>query len=115
MPTKAMHEKIEKKAEELSAQLGVKVHPIVFLEEAGGEEIVGYLKEPSRLMKVRILDKSSIGPNSAAVEMLEEILIKEHSDRRIWEDNPKYDKLYLGAANEASMLIQVSKNQFKKK
>ena len=103
------------KANELTASLGVKVHPIFFKESEDSPEIVGYIKEPSRMVKLAVLDKSVMGGFSAASEMLEAILIKEHSDPRIYSEKNEDDKIYLGAVMAAYDLVKFSVNTLKKK
>lgn len=108
-------EEIAAKADELSKTLGVKVHPIVFKETEDGPEIVGYIKEPSRLVKLRMLDKTLLGPYTAAAEVLETILIKGESDPRIFSESPEHDKIYLGAVMAAYETVRTSVDQYKKK
>lgn len=110
---KLTQEQIQQKADELSQQLNVKVHPLVFVD--GDEQIVGYITEPNRVTKLRVLDKGMISPISAAAELLEVILLKDESDSRILSDKPENDKIYMGAVMECYNTIQVSINQFKKK
>lgn len=101
-------------AEALSRQLGVKVHPLVF-KSGDGEFIVGYIKEPARHVKLAVLDKSVLGGYSAAAEMLDAIIAKEHSDPRITSELPEHDNYYLGAVMAAYELVKFSVNTFKKK
>jgi hypothetical protein len=103
------------KAVELSQQLGVKVHAIVFKEDPDSPEVVGYLKEPSRAVKLAVLDKAALGGFSAAGEMLDLILLKEHSDPRISSERSEDDKIYLGAVMAAFDLVKFSTNTLKKK
>ena len=108
-------EEAEIKAGELSVSMGVKVHAIVFQEKEGDPEIVGFIKEPSRMVKLAVLDKSVMGGFSAASEMLESVLIKEHSDSRIYSEKSEDDKIYLGAVMAAYDLVKFSVNTLKKK
>jgi GH43 family beta-xylosidase len=105
----------EKKAEELTAQFGVKVHPILFKDPETDQDILGFIKEPSRMVKLAMLDKSMIGSFSAASEVLESILIKEHSDPRIYSEKPEDDRFYLGAVMAAYDRVRFSVNILKKK
>jgi hypothetical protein len=114
---KALEErKIEaqKRADELSEELKVKVHAIVFVDEEDGF-VVGYITEPNRFTKTRVLDKGMMSPTTAAVELLEAILLKEHSDKRIWEERPEWDKFFHGAAMAAYDLVSISVDQMAKK
>lgn len=110
-------QEILNKVEELSRLHNCVVRPLVFQVDAdSGEEVIGFVREPARLVKQRALDAGiSKGPVTAAGELLEAILIKEASDERMWVDKPEYDKYYLGASMAAMELIKVSQDQFKKK
>lgn len=112
---KLSKEDIEKKAESLSKIHSVKIHPLVFVEEETGEQIIGYVKEPSRLVKLRVLDKAISSPITAAGELLDVILLREDSDVRILSENPEHDKYYLGAVMAAMGIIKYSQDTFKKK
>ena len=89
------------KADKLSEKLGITVHPIVFQEDKDSPLVVGYIKEPSRMVKLAVLDKSVMGGFSAAAEMLETVLLKEESDPRIYSERSEDDKIYLGAVMAA--------------
>ena len=108
------NEKAQAKALELEKALKVyKVHPLIF-KEPSGEEIVGFIKEPERLTKIRMLDKSMIGSISAAAECYDIILIKEASDPRMYSEAPEHDAIYIGAVMAAYDLIKYKTNTFKK-
>ncbi|MDQ2718240.1 MAG: hypothetical protein M3Z26_00560 [Bacteroidota bacterium] len=103
------------KADKLSEQLGVTVHTIIFQEEKDGPLIVGFIKEPSRMVKLAVLDKSVMGGFSAAAEMLDTVLLKQESDPRIYSERSEDDKIYLGAVMAAYDLVKFSVNTLKKK
>jgi hypothetical protein len=113
---KTIQEVIAEKATELSIREGVKVHPILFFYKGNeSDPVIGYIKEPNRLAKVRILDKGDqMGNYTSATEMLESFLIPAESDSRILNPAPEYDELYLGAAMAAQKLILFAINQIKK-
>lgn len=115
-PDVDIQETIKAKAKELSQREGVPVHPILFYHNGNeNDPVIGYIKEPTRLAKIRILDKGEqIGSNSAAAEMLEMCLIKDESDSRILNQSPQYDYLYIGASLECQKIITYSINQIKK-
>lgn len=108
-------EEAQIKADELTTSLGIKVHAIVFQESQDSTEVVGFIKEPSRMLKLAVLDKSVMGSFSAASEMLESVLLKEHSDPRIYSERSEDDKIYLGAVMAAYDLVKFSVNTLKKK
>ena len=117
-----MAEKIEEvkgaanaKALELSEALGTKVHALVFFAPEEEEPVVGFVKEPSRALKMAVMDKSLVGMYSASGEMLEVILLKEHSDPRIYSERSEDDKFFLGAVMAVYELIKVSVNVADKK
>ena len=106
------YEKYKKKADELGILHKCKVHPLVLLAANNSEEVIGYLKEPQRQVKSRLLDKiAAMEPISACSEVLEAYLIKEESDARILED----DKYFYAASLELYSTIQVAASVFKKK
>jgi hypothetical protein len=108
------NEEILTKAGELSLKENGKVHPLIFKSE-NDEQIVGYLKEPPRHVKLRVMDKGLTAPATAAAEVVDAFLIKEESDPRIWDEKPENDRYYLGATMEAYNLINMAVNQLKKK
>lgn len=106
----------EAKIEEIKAALKIDtVYPLIFKDEATGEDIFGYMKEPPRFVKLRILDKSMQGMFTAAQELLEAVLLKEYSSPRIYSDRPQDDEFNIGATMAAYELVKASVNQFKKK
>jgi hypothetical protein len=107
------NEEIIEKAGALATKEGCKVHPLVF--EDGNEQIIGFIKEPPRHVKLRVMDKGLTQPATAAAEVVEAFLIKEESDSRIWDEKTENDKYYLGATMEAYNMINMAVNQFKKK
>lgn len=112
---KAAKEAAEQKAVELSQQLNTKVHPLVFMASGEEDPVIGFVKEPNRQVKLAVLDKTLVGMYSAAAEMLDVIILKEHSDPRITSENPEHDKYYLGATMAAYELIKLAVNQIDKK
>jgi hypothetical protein len=109
------NEEIQKKAGELSQRENCKVHPLIFVAE-NDEKVVGYIKEPMRIVKQRALDSAiQKGATVAAGELLEAILIKDASDPRIYVELPENDKYFLGASMACMELIKISQEQFKKK
>lgn len=112
--TKSAIEQAQEKADALSEELKVKVHPLVFTDDEG-KDVIGFIKEPSRAVKLAVLDKSVIGGFSAASEMLDIIILKEHSDPRIVSERSEDDKIYLGAVMAAYDLVKFKTNAAKKK
>jgi hypothetical protein len=111
--TNLSNEEILTKAGELSQRENCKVHPLVFMD--GEEQIIGFIKEPPRHVKLRVMDKGLTSPITAASEILDAYLLKADSDTRIYDENPNNDNYYLGATMEAYNMITMSINQFKKK
>lgn len=109
------NEEIETKAAELTAQYGTKVHALVFIGKDVEDRVIGFMKEPPRAVKLRVLDKGLVSPVSAASEVVDAYLIKEHSDARIYSEDVENDSYYIGATMEAYKLVTMSVNQFKKK
>ena len=106
---------VQEKAIALTQQYNCKVHPIVFKTADSDETVIGYLKEPPREVKLRMMDKGISSPITAASEVLDAYLIKSESDPRIYTDGADNDKYYIGATMEAYDLVKIAVNQFKKK
>lgn len=116
--TKKTAEELAKiKAEQLTAEYKEKgvfmVHPIVF--RINDEDIVGFVKEPSRMAKMAVLDKAMIGGYSAAEEILDSVLIKEHSDPRMFSESQEFDAIHMGLVLAVYDLIKIKQNTLKKK
>lgn len=108
-------EEIQAKADELSKKLSVNVLPIVFVDEDTQEQVIGFIKEPARFVKLRAMDKAMTAPMSASAELYDACVIKEESDARLYSDKPENDKYYMGATVEAFKTVEISVNSFKKK
>jgi hypothetical protein len=115
MAEKLTDEQIRAKAEELTAQHMAKVIPVVFEEDGSTDRVIGFIKEPNRPTKIRMLDKSVFGSASAAAEALDICLIREESDPRIYSEASENDKYYMGAAMACFELVKYSVSTFKKK
>lgn len=115
MSEKLTKEQIAAKAEELEKKFGVKIHPIEFYNDDDGEDqILGFIKDPPRHVKLGVLDKSLVSPITAASELLEACLIKEESDERILSERPESDRIYLGATMAALGIVRYTTDQYKK-
>lgn len=113
--SEALHKVTTEKAAELSTKLGVEVTPIIFFDKDTNEDIIGYVKYPDRHLQMRIMDKSVSSMMFAAADLLECCLIQEESSPRILSTDKKDDKVYIGACMAASSMIQLVKDQYKKK
>jgi hypothetical protein len=112
---KAVKKEADEKAKKLSEEINVKVHPLVFYVEKDGEPVVGFLKEPNRMVKMACMDKYNSGFYTACGQVVETLLIKEHSDDRILSEKPEHDNYFMGAVNVVSELITFAANQADKK
>jgi hypothetical protein len=97
----------------LSKELGKEVYYYTF-ETEDKEEIVGFMKDPDRLIKMRALDMSLQSWTAAANILLETCLIKEYSDPRILDENPENDKIYFGFLMKANELVKFYSEKQKK-
>src|ERR1017187_4088246 len=104
----------EQKADDLTAQLKFKVHPIV-LAGPDDTKIIGFIKEPSRLQKMAVLDKADRGMISAGGELLDVVILKEHSDPRIYSERSEDDQYYIAAALAGFATIKIAAHTLKKK
>ena len=99
----------EQKAEELTQAVGRKVTPLVFGSE--DDLVIGYIKEISRIAKLRILDSALVGGFSACESLVDDCLLREGDYAKIIAD----DVYYIGVVNEINNMVKVAQNQFKKK
>lgn len=112
-------EKARLKAEELTQEYKSKgvyrVNPIVFRDESTGEDIIGFFKEPSRMAKMAVMDKALMGGYSAAEEIVDSVLIKEHSDPRMYSESQEFDDIRMGVVMAVYNSIKFKSNLLKKK
>lgn len=108
---------VKAKAEQLSAKLGIKVHPFTaIIDSQASDFVIGYVKEPGRLVKMRAMDKVNMGQASFAYqELLEACLIKEESDERITSERSENDKYNLGCAEFCGKMLIIATDLTEKK
>lgn len=112
----AFLEQCQNKAAELSGLLNTKVHPVVFKDPDTGEDIDAYVKEPSRMQKIAVLDKMTmVGAYSASAELVDVLLIKEHCHPRVTSERSEDDAVYIGVLQAVTDLVKLLVNQAKKK
>lgn len=105
-----------KKAEELKTKLSVTVHPVIFVGADESDLIIGFIKEPSFLVKARAMDRSLLGQSfTASLEILESCLLVEESDPRILSETAGDGRYKLGAAEFCRNIIKISVDQAEKK
>ena len=110
---KAYNEKCEALAKELSVS---KVHVVVQIDPDTLERAVCYLKEPNYLTKIRVMDKATtMGIYTAAEELREVSVIKEHSDAITYSESSDSDRYKLGIVDYCLGMVTRLQNQFKKK
>jgi len=107
-------DEINAKAEELTLREGVKVYPMIF-PQASGVDVVGYLKEPSRMTKIRVMDKAMSMPITASYELFEACLLSADSDAIFTSERPEHDAFILGATMAAYNLVIIAVDSYKKK
>jgi hypothetical protein len=112
---KAAKLEAEARAQALSDELKVKVHPMVFSVGTDSAPVVGFIKEPSRAVKLAVMDKYAMGFYSACSQALDAIILKDHSDPRITSERPEDDLYYMGAVYAVSEMIQFAANHVDKK
>lgn len=100
----------KEKADKLTEEKKHTVVPMVFL--FGDEIVTGYFKEPSRMQKAAVWDKSiKEGPTLAAAEILPHLIDKENSDARFLDESSKYDSLFFGACMSIYSVVKTLVNQ----
>lgn len=100
-------EQINEKATELSTREGVKVTPLCFTD-AGGNQIIGYIKEPNREAKIVALNEFlKLDMADAGRTILDSSLLVADSDPRILND----DIIYLSACTVCFKFVSILQNQ----
>jgi hypothetical protein len=105
---------VELIAKQLSAKYNCTVQPLVFQKD-NGEKIIGYIKEPSRILKARTLDAAATGSFTAGLTLFDTCLLKQESDPRLYSDKSEDDAIVLGGALAAIDMIKIQVNEFIKK
>lgn len=99
------------KAEQIKAEKNLSEIGVFVTIMNEGDYVVAFFKHPSRLQKAAMLDKTfKEGAMSTAAEMLPSVLLPEYFDKRILEENPVYDKLFLGACAALINVVRASVN-----
>lgn len=107
---------VEEKRLELKEKLKRNVYSYV-IKISDEDYAVAYVKEPERLVKMRVLDMLATqqGMSAAGDMLLSTSLIPEESDKRILSTSSEYDTLYLTMVTNCIELIQVYADVIKKK
>ena len=103
----------EKTAVELTAKYGKEITPFVFIIKA--EPVIGYMQEPDRLSKMRAIDMYEQSKTQAGDIILRTGLLQAESDKRILDESPENDTVYLGAIDFATKFVKIAMEQLKKK
>jgi len=108
------HDELSEKAFELGKKYNCKIEPIEFFRD--GEQIVGFIRTPNRMLKARTMDSATTqGTITAAGTLFEAILVREESDPRFSSDKSEDDDVYFGGALASFAKIEILTNQFTKK
>ncbi len=107
----------EQQAKELAAKYNVpKVHVYVGFKPSTKERVVGFIKEPSFIQKVMMMDKiTTAGMFIAGNELRESCTLKEESDPLTTGSSWECDEYKLGLNGFCTTILQVVQNEFKKK
>ncbi len=112
----SINSQIAEKAKVLGDKIGRKVTPFVFVNPEDLKDfIIGFIKDPERLDKMRSFDLYEQSRSQAGDHLLRTSLIQEESDKRILDERPENDPIYMGAINFAIDTVSMFSNQFKKK
>lgn len=100
-------EEVKKRAEDLSEEHKVVVHPMTFKGDGEDDLVVGFVKEPGFLIKARAMDKMYGGMSfTAGMEIMDACMIKEDTDPRILSALPANDTYKLGAVKFCGELVR---------
>lgn len=110
-----INEIVEAKIAELKAKYSCNIIPLVFRDKDGGY-VVGYLKEPTRTLKLSLMDKyAQQEAYSGAAPIFDLCILREESDARIYSEAPENDVYYIAALSQINSLVMVAQPVFKKK
>ena len=106
----------QQKAEELTKQLGSKVHAIVFAIPGSDDKIVGYVKEPDFITKLRWTDAYFAGSGyTMGNNLYDALLVKDQTDVRLYDTgNPDNQKYVMGGIKYLTDLVQIALPEIKK-
>src|ERR1035437_6208510 len=106
---------LDEKAIELAKKYSTpKVHVFVAIVPETKERIIGFLKEPSYIQKLAVMDKIHAEMMFIASEELRGVLtLQEESDPRTYSTANECDKYRLGMAATCIGMIEATKNEFK--
>lgn len=108
---------VNQKSQELEVTMKCKVYPILLVEsEDPLDLVIGFLKAPSRDIKVRAIDMiRNEGPMQGGSLLLNACLIKAESDPRLGDPSSAYDELNIGAMGAATKVVEFRVDISKKK
>lgn len=104
---------IEAKAVELSAKFKIEVTPFAFIVK--DDVVIGFMKDPARIDKMKAVDMYEMSRTQAGDMLLRTSMIHEESDKRILEECPENDAIYLAAIDFAVKTVKMYNEQLKKK
>jgi hypothetical protein len=107
----ACYDAVFKSASEISTRIGSPVFGIALRKKNSEDIVIGFFKEPNRMAKLAVLDKSMQGAISAATELVDACFLPEESDSKILSD----DEFYLAATTKMLEKIKIADDVFKKK
>ena len=111
-------EQVEQEANEKAIQLTERLgEPINAHVINAGEQgfVIGFFKQPNRMLKMYALDMSTTSLSQANDTILKSCLLIDESDKRILEDKPENDAIYLTFNMYASTLVELYNLNIQKK
>lgn len=110
---------LEVKASEIAKEKGIsKVHIFATINPDNGQVVHAFLSEPNFATKLRTMDfmtRAGGGIFSAAEQLCEAVLIKDHSHPLTYGAGSECDKFKLGVITKCTELIEYTVDQYKKK
>jgi len=111
-------EKVQKEAdkiaEKLTNEMGEKIHAHVIVTDKE-EQVIGYFKLPTRQLKMYALDLEPTSLSQANDTILKTCLVQGQSDKRILDESPENDAIYLTFNMYASTLVELYNLNIQKK
>ncbi len=83
---------------------GIKVFDWTFGNDETGEVRV-FVRQPNRYVKNAAIDEETISKTKSWQTLFETCVIKEHTDKRVHDENPENDMFYYAVLNKMDSLI----------
>jgi len=106
-------DQIEETRKSLEEKLKRKVYAFAFVVE-GDEQVVAYLRDPERLLKMRAMDMIMQSLTGSCEMLLKACIIEPESSSRIMSGLPEDDQIFMSALLEVQRVFKFYTDVLKK-